>query len=45
MIVPSAAKVQRSQPRTSIRSPSTVVPLIVHSDSPRSPETKWSSSP
>ena len=35
--VPSSPKVHRSHPRTSIRSPSTVVPLIVHSETP---ETK-----
>src|SRR6185369_10365096 len=36
--------VHRSQPRTSIRCPSVVVPERVHSDAPRSRSTKWSSS-
>ena len=42
-IVPSR-NVHRSQPRTSIRSPSVVVPDSVHSDAPRSPSTKCESS-
>ena len=37
-------KVHRSQPRTSSRWPSVVVPRSVHSEAPRSPATKWSSS-
>jgi hypothetical protein len=39
-ILPSAPNVHRSQPRTSTRSPSTVLPLIVHSDTPRFPQAK-----
>src|SRR5215208_773770 len=35
---------QRSQPLTSIRCPVVVVPDRVHSDAPRSPSTKCSSS-
>lgn len=34
MTLPSGPNVHRSQPRTSIRFPSTVVPLMVHSDTP-----------
>jgi hypothetical protein len=44
-IFSSSSNVQRSQPRTSTRSPSTVVPVIVHSETPRLPQAKWSSSP
>ena len=44
-ILPSSPNVQRSQPRTSMRSPSTVVPVSVHSETARFPRTKWSSSP
>ena len=36
----SPRNVHRSQPRTSRRCPSTVVPRSVHSETPRSPETK-----
>ena len=39
-IRPSGAKVQTSQPRTSMRSPPAAVPTIVHSETPRSPSTK-----
>ena len=36
----SPRNVQRSQPRTSRRTPSVVVPVNVHSETPRSPATK-----
>ena len=41
---PSESNVQMSQPRTSTMTPSTVVPVIVHSDTPRAPQAKWLSS-
>jgi len=37
---PSESNVQTSHPRTSIEAPSTVVPVIVHSDTPRAPQAK-----
>lgn len=39
-ILPSSPNVQMSHPRTSTRTPSTVVPLIVHSETPRFPQAK-----
>jgi hypothetical protein len=44
LILPSVNS-KRSHPRTSMRSPVTWVPLIVHSDTPRSPQVQWRSSP
>lgn len=41
----SPANSNRSQPRTSIRSPWGVVPVRSHSEQPRSPLTQWRSSP
>ncbi len=38
--ISSPRNVHRSQPRTSSCCPSTVVPVSVHSEAPRSPETK-----
>ena len=44
-IRPSSPNVHRSQPRSSSRSPSTVVPVMVHSDTARFPAMKLLSSP
>jgi hypothetical protein len=44
LILPSVNP-KRSQPRTSMRSPVAWVPRIVHSDTPRSPQVQWRSSP
>ncbi len=42
---PSSARSNRSQPRTSTRSPSVVVPVSIQRETPRSPQTQCSSSP
>src|SRR4051794_23106563 len=44
LILPSVNS-NRSHPRTSMRSPVTCVPRIVHSETPRSPHVQWRSSP
>ena len=44
LILPSVNS-NRSHPRTSIDSPVTWVPRIVHSDTPRSPDVQWRGSP
>ena len=44
LILPSVNS-KRSQPRTSMRSPVAWVPRIVHSETPRSPQVQWRSSP
>ena len=44
LILPSVNS-NRSHPRTSMDSPVAWVPRIVHSDTPRSPEVQWRSSP